>query len=172
MAERRPFVPLLPARRSLIQRLLRRRPRENAVVEINNLLACADSVRAVRREDVLRICEDHRTTLDGPLAGRFERIYRDYLAYCLEDRHLSADEVADLAWLQKLLGIPAPATAAIHEHVSRQLYRCSVAEMLSDGVIDARERDFLGRLQQELAISGRAAHRILEAGMQQRQRRT
>lgn len=170
VTERRPFIPLLPVRRTLTQRLLRRRPRENAVVEINNLLACADSVRDVTREDVLRICEEHRTTLGGPLAGRFERIYRDYLACCLEDRHLSSDELADLAWLQKLLDIPAPATAAIHEHVSRQLYRCSVAEMLNDGVIDAGEREFLGRLQQELAISGRAAHRIMEEKMKQRQR--
>lgn len=170
MTDRRPFTPLLPARRTLVQRLLRRRPRENAVVEINNLLANADHVRDVQHEHIVRILEEHRTTLDGPLAGRFERIYRDYLAYCLEDRHLSGDELADLAWLQKLLDIPALATAAIHEHVSRQLYRCSVSEMLDDGVIDAREREFLGRLQQELAISGRAAHRILEAKMQQRQR--
>lgn len=170
MTERRPFVPLLPARRTLVQRLLRRPPRENAVVEINNMLACADSVREVQREEVLRVLEKHRTTLDGPLSGRFERLYRDYLAYCLEDRHLSSDELADLAWLQKLLDIPAHATAAIHEHVSRQLYRCSVTQMLSDGVIDAREREFLGRLQQDLAISGRTAHHIIEAKVKQRQR--
>ena len=164
-----PFVPLPPARPTLTQRLLRRRPRENAVVEINNLLA-KEGVRGVQRVDVQRICDEHRTSPDGPLAGRFERLYRDYLSYCLRDHHLSDQELGDLAHLQELLDIRAEAAAAIHEHVARRLYRCSVADALRDGVIDADERDFLGRLQQELALSGRAAHRILEAKLQQRQR--
>lgn len=172
MAARSPFTALTPVRRTLIQRLLGRLPRENAAIRINNLLACAAGVRDVRHEDVLRICEEHRTTLDGPLAGRFERIYRDHLSYCLADRHLSPDELADLAHLQKLFGIPAVSAAAIHEHVTRQLYRCSVDQALHDGVIDDNERVFLGQLQQELAISGRAAHRILEAKMRSRQRPT
>lgn len=170
MVPRRPFPTLTPARRTPLQRLLGRRPRDNAVVEINNLLARADTVQAVSRGDIVRICVEHRTTLDGPLSGRFERIYRDYVAYCLEDRHLSDAELADLAHLQKLLGIAADAAAAIHEHVARQLYRCSVDEALNDGIIDDDERAFLGRLQQELAISGRAAHRILETKLRQRQR--
>lgn len=168
-AGRRPFVPLPLVRRTLIQRLLRRRPRENAVVEINNLLA-GTSVRDVQRADVLRICAEHRTTLDGPLSGRFERIYRDYLTYCLSDRHLTEQELGDLAHLQKVLGIRADSAAAIHEHVARRLYSCSVTDALEDGVIDPGEREFLGRLQQELALSGRAAHRILEAKMRQRHR--
>jgi hypothetical protein len=165
MTVRPPFVQLSPLRPTLMQRLLRRRPRENAVIEINNLLAAATNVRAVTRSDIGRICDAHRTSLSGPLAGRFERLYRDYLSYCLEDRRLSGSELADLAHLQKLLGIHAAAAARIHEHVARQVYRCSVADVLDDGVIDAAEREFLGRLQHELAISGRAAHRILEVNM-------
>jgi hypothetical protein len=167
MAARRPFVPLPLVRPTLTQRLRRRRPRENAVVEINNLLAHAASVRDVEQDEIKRICDEHRTSLGGPLAGRFERLYRDYLAYCLEDRHLTREELAGLAHLQKLLSIPAQSAAAIHEHVARQVYSRSVADVLDDGVIDAEERNFLGRLQQELAISGRAAHRILEAKMRQ-----
>ncbi|HSK20507.1 MAG TPA: hypothetical protein VK912_15240 [Longimicrobiales bacterium] len=165
MTARLPFVQLPTARPTLLQRLLRRRPRENAVIEINNLLAAAKHVRTVSRSDVSRICTEHRTSLSGPLAGRFERLYRDYLAYCLEDQHLSDDELADLAHLQNLLDIHAAAAARIHEHVARQVYRCSVADVLDDGVIDAVEREFLGRLQHDLAISGRAAHRILEVNM-------
>lgn len=165
MTGRPPFVPLPPARPTLLQRLRRRRPRENAVIEINNLLAAATTVRAVSRSDVGRICAEHRTSLSGPLAGRFERLYRDYLAYCLEDRHLSDSELADLAHLQNLLNIHAAAAARIHEHVALQVYRRSVADVLDDGVIDTAEREFLGRLQHDLAISGRAAHRILEVNM-------
>jgi hypothetical protein len=165
-----PFTPLTPARPTLGQRLLRRLPRENAVVEITNLLASAGSVRDVTRDDLAPVLEAHRTTLSGPLAGRFERLYRDYLAYCLGDRQLSEDELADLAHLQRLLRIPADTAFAIHEHVARQVYSRSVADVLDDGVIDIEERAFLGRLQQQLAISGKAAHRILESKLRQQQR--
>lgn len=170
MPARRPFGPLPPVRRTLTQRLLRRRPRENAVVEVNNLLAASTSIRSVQREDIKRICDAHRITLTGPLAGRFERLYRDYLSYCLEDRHLSADELADLAHLQSLLDITAESAMMIHDHVARQVYQASVAEVLDDGVVDAGEREFLRRLQHELALSGRSADRILEAKLRQRTR--
>lgn len=160
----RPFTFVEPVRPSLSQRLLRRKPRENAPIEVNNLLAAAASVCDVTRADVDRICAEHRTTADGPLAGRFERMYRDYLTYCLEDRHLSAGELADLAHLRGILRIAPETVADIHEYVARSVYSRSVADVLDDGVIDAAEREFLGRLQQELALSGRAAYRIIESG--------
>ncbi|HEX6309462.1 MAG TPA: NAD(P)-binding domain-containing protein [Longimicrobiales bacterium] len=168
MPVRQPFSELQPVRRTLMQRLLGRMPRENAAVGVNNLLARAAGVRSVSREEVEGICARHRTTLHGPLAGRFERLYRDYLTYCLEDRHLSGAELADLAHLQHVLRIAPETVAAIHEYVARAVYSRSVAQVLDDGVIDAAERDFLGRLQQELALSGRAAHRILESKLRQR----
>ncbi|HEX6132762.1 MAG TPA: hypothetical protein VFZ24_02190 [Longimicrobiales bacterium] len=170
MSERQPFNELRPVPRTLTQRLLGRRPRENAAVEVNNLLARSTGVRAVSREDVERICARHRTSLNGPLAGRFERLYRDYLTYCLEDRHLSGDELADLTHLQNVLRISPETASAIHEYVARAVYSRSVAEVLEDGVIDAGERAFLGRVQQELSLSGRAADRILESKLRQRSR--
>lgn len=165
---RAPFVVQERKRTGLLRRMFGRPHRENAVVEINNLLARADSVRAVTRAEVEEICREHHTDLNGPLAGRFERLYRDYMTFCLADRHLSDDELADLAHLRTILRIPPETTAAIHEYVARSVYSRSVADVLDDGVIDAEERTFLGRLQHELALSSRAAHRIVEARMRQR----
>jgi hypothetical protein len=168
MGVRQPFTQIQLQKPSVIQRLLRRQPRENAFIEINNLMARARQIRAVTGEDVVRICEAHRTDLKGPLGSRTERLYRDYLIYCLEDRHLNEDELSDLAHLKKVLKISNEATAAIHEYVARQVYCKTVAEVLADGVIDESERDFLARLQQSLSLSGRAATRIMEAKLQQR----
>jgi hypothetical protein len=158
-----PFVHIEPRRPTVVQRLLRRRPRENAPVCVNNLLASAARPRDVAPETVHAVCASHGVEMSGRLQGRFERMYRDYLTYCLADRHLTEDELAELAHLKVLLRIAPESAAAIHEHVARQVYSRSVAEVLEDGVIDAEESAFLGRLQQELALSARAAHRIMES---------
>jgi hypothetical protein len=158
-----PFVHIEPRRPSLMQRLLRRRPRENAPVCVNNLLASAQRPRDVTPEQVQAVCNQHGVEMSGRLQGRFERLYRDYLTYCLADRHLTDEELAELAHLKVLLRIAPETAAAIHEYVARQVYSRSVAEVLQDGVVDDAEAAFLGRLQQELALSARAAHRIMEA---------
>jgi hypothetical protein len=157
---RLPFMPLPHAEPTLWQRLLHRRPRENAFVEVNNLLAAAPSVRAIDATDVQRICRLHRVELRGPIAGRFERLYRDYLLYCLEDRHLSDDELADLQHLRVVLRIGSEAALAIHEYAARHVYSRSVGDVLADGIIDEDERAFLSALQRTLSIGPRTADRI------------
>ena len=168
MDARAPFVLLEPVAPTLWQKLLRRKPRENAAVVINNRFARAENVRDVTAADVSGICRDHRARYGAHVAGRLERLYRDYLTWCLADRRLSAEELADLAHLKAVLGIGDATAAAIHDYVTRQVYCRSVGEVLADGVIDDDERAFLAQLQQELAISGRVAGRIVEAKRRQR----
>lgn len=166
---RAPFMFIAPRRPTLLQRLLRRHPRENAPIAVNNRLAEVNRPLEISAEEVNGICARHRADLHGRMQGRFERLYRDYLMYCLQDRRLSDDELADLAHLKTILRIDPVSAAAIHEHVARQVYSLSVAEVLKDGVIDAEESAFLGRLQHELALSARAAHRIIESGLRRRE---
>ncbi|HSJ08757.1 MAG TPA: hypothetical protein VK928_02560 [Longimicrobiales bacterium] len=165
---RRPFAPLPFVAPTLLETLLRRRPRENAFIAINNLLAAAACVRDVSPLDVLRACDEYRADIRGPLGARLERLYSDYLLFCLEDRHLSAAELSDLAHLRTVLRIDDHAAARIQDHGARHVYGRSVDEVLEDGVIDPGERDFLDTLRRELALSGRAAGRILERKLQQR----
>jgi hypothetical protein len=126
-----PFTMQAPRPATFWQRLLGRRPPENAVIETNNLLARADSVRAVAPEHIDWICNTYGMDLRRDLAGRAERFYREYLLYCLQDHHLSEEEHADL------------------QHLN-----------LEDGRIDPGERAFLDRLQRALALPDRAAQRI------------
>lgn len=160
MSDRRPFTPIPPVPQSFWQRILNRQPKENAFIEINNMLAAADSVLDVDPESIHDVSRRYRTSLSGPLAGRLERLYRDYLTCCLEDRHLSESELAGLSHLAMLLRLDKPTILAIHDYVARYVYSRSVAEVLEDGVIDADERAFLHQLQQDLALPARAAERI------------
>ena len=151
-AARSAFQTLPLSRVSLLRQLLRRPPRENAWLEVNNLLACAETVRDVRPEQVARIADRYGMPLRGEFIGRLERLYRDYLVHCLDDRRLSAEEVADLAHLKRILRLSDRTAASIHESVARQVYSQSVEAALADGRIDPDEREFLDTLQSHLAL--------------------
>src|SRR4051812_27227021 len=160
---RRPFehLPLKP--RTLLQRGLHRYPRENAWVEVNNLLASAEQVRDVRPEQVARIADRYRMPFRDEFCGRLERLYRDYLLFCLADSRLSTEELSDLAHLKRILRLNDQSMCAIHESVARQVYAQSVDAVLADGRIDDDEREFLNTLQQHLGIPGAVVARIMEA---------
>ena len=158
-----PFTEQTPRRATVWQRLLGREPRENAVIEANNLFARAVAVRDVAPEEIDWICQRFGIDLRRELSGRAERLYREYLIYCLKDHHLSEEEHADLRHLQRVLRLDPQSVAAIHENVARQVYSRSLAGVLEDGRIDAAERAFLDRLQRDLAIPDRAVQRIVDA---------
>jgi uncharacterized membrane protein YebE (DUF533 family) len=152
-----------------MQRAIGRKPRENAWVEVNNLLASVDEIREVRPEQVARIAERYRMPLRGEFVGRLERLYRDYLVYCLADARLSAEELCDLAHLKRILRLTDRALAEIHESVAKQVYALTVDAVLADGRIDPAERAFLDTLQQHLAISGKVVDRIMLARRRRRE---
>jgi hypothetical protein len=168
-ATRRPFEKLPLSRGTLVQRAIGRKPRENAWVEVNNLLASVDEIREVRPEQVARIAERYRMPLRGEFVGRLERLYRDYLVYCLADARLSAEELCDLAHLKRILRLTDRALAEIHESVAKQVYALTVDAVLADGRIDPAERAFLDTLQQHLAISGKVVDRIMLARRRRRE---
>lgn len=167
-ATRRPFDKLPLSRGTLMQRALGRKPRENAWIEVNNLLAGVDEIREVRPEQVARIAERYRMPMRGEFVGRLERLYRDYLLYCLADARLSAEELCDLAHLKRILRLTDRALTEIHEAVAKQVYALTVDAVLADGRIDAAEREFLDTLQQHLAISGKVVDGIMLARRKRR----
>ena len=162
-AVRPPFSVLPLQRRSLVERVLGRLPRENAWIEVNNLLASASEIRAVRPEQVARIADRYDTPLRGEFCGRLERLYRDYLLYCLSDRRLTSEEMADLAHLKRILRLHNRALGAIHENVAQQLYARGVNDLLVDAGVDPEEREFLHSLQICLAAPARVAQRARAA---------
>jgi flavin-binding protein dodecin len=100
------------------------------------------------------------------LARRFvsdrKHLYRRYLAYCLEDRVLSAEENAELEHLAKLLHLGAGELAAVHDEVAHEVYGRAVREVLEDLKISPQEDAFLRRLRGDLQLSETEAEQMLE----------
>ncbi len=160
---RTPFERIPLQQPTILQRIMRRRPRENAWIEVNNLLAGVAEVRGIRPEQIARIAEHYRIPMRGEFCGRLERFYRDYLLFCLADRRISGEELSDLAHLKRILRLNDHVVCAIHEIVAKHVYAESVDAVLADGRIDPHEREFLHTLQDHLALSAQVAERIMEA---------
>jgi len=162
-----PFSPLEPTKPTLAQRLLQRSPARNALIVLHGMLPAAASPREVKAEDVARIERTYGVDIGASFHGELERSYREYMLFCLTDRRLSEEEVADLDHLRMLFRLDARTCEAIQRNVARQVYLRSVTDVLADGTIDAAEREFLHRLQEHLAIPESIADNILEVKEQQ-----
>ena len=162
MPEPGPFVRQRRPRMAQLRRLLRGRSTASARVELNNLFV-GRPARSVTQAEVDALCRRHRVDLRRDLGATAERLYRAFLAYCLEDSQLGDDELCDLAHLQRILSVNDRTADAIHDYVARKVYCESVSDALEDGRIDPAEREFLHRLQQHLELPDRIAAKIIES---------
>ena len=144
---------------SFLQRVTGQRPKENALIEINNMFA-KRPVRTVSISDIEKVAESYKFNVfkkfQGPLIG----LYRDYLIHCLSDKVLTNEEIKDLLHLKHALGLNDKVVSKIHSEVSESVYSKSVDEAIADGRLDPDEEAFLDKLQQELKLPQEVAQRI------------
>jgi phage FluMu protein Com len=142
------------------QRRLGQMPKENAIVEINNLLADAQRVQDVSVEDIRRIADAHGVDIYKKFQGEREAFYRDYLRYCLADKVLTDDELKDLSHLKCILGLSDVRASHIYTKVAESVYQKSLAEVIADSQIDSNEKVFLEKLQRDLNLPEEVVQRI------------
>ncbi|SFF03004.1 hypothetical protein [Spirosoma endophyticum] len=150
---------LLP--RSFMQRLLNQHPLENAIIELNNLLASMP-VRSISAADINSIERKYNLTLLDTFTLNLEEFYTVYLNYALQDRRLSEEASADLSHLQILLQLPPQTIKLLQERIGEVIYRQSIEEVINDGVVTSEEHQFLQRLQQTLSLPSDLANKISE----------
>jgi hypothetical protein len=144
----------------LHQRLLGQIRKENAIIEINNLFANAETVRDISVEDIRRIADAYRVDIYRKFQGERESFYRDYLRYCLADKVLTDDELKDLSHLKSILGLSDLTASHIYTKVAESIYQKTFAEVIADSQIDANEKVFLEKLQRDLNLPEEIVERI------------
>lgn len=145
---------------NLLQRVLNRKPKKNIIVEINNRLAQASSIRQVTVGDVQAIADNYKVNLQKEFPKELALFYENYLKHCLIDKTLTEEETAELSHLKHLLGLNDKAIDKIHKEVAEAVYHESINEAISDGRLDPHERTFLEKLQRELKLPDEIAQKI------------
>ena len=163
-----PFAVLTEKTPNLLHRLLRKEPKENAIVAINNLLAHASHPSEVAEPAVQEVAERYTVNLQRSFSSELQELYAQFLRHCLEDQSLSEREVTELAHLKQILGLTDSQVGEIHANIVGAVYSASVDEVVADGRLSEEERDFLTKLESELRLPSELAGRIATEHVQAR----
>ena len=146
-------------RPNLFQRIFKQNPPENALIEINNLLA-SKRIADVSVEEISAIGEKYKLNLYQTFQKNFLEMYAAQLKFALIDNKLTNDELDDLRALKEILGLQQFQVNSIHEKLAGEIYRRGVVSSVEDGKITKEEKKSLKKLEAELCISKDLEKRI------------
>lgn len=150
-------VPLIE--QSLMQRLLKQQPEDNAILEVNNLLATTD-IQNISESDIKSISQRYKVNLVNKFSLNLEEFYAVLLNYALNDKHLSKDEVDDLEHLKNIFQLDTQNISQIHLNIGKGIYQKSFEEAIADGILTKEELLFLENLETTLQLPKEIADKI------------
>jgi|SRR5690606_18045189 len=152
-------VPL--TKQSFLQKLLKQYPEENAVIEVNNLLA-TKAVSMITKKEIADIEKRYNLKLERIFRLNLEEFYAVYLNNCLLDRKLDDREIQDLKHLKSLFSLNDKTIAYLHDQIGLLVYKASIQEAVADGRLTQDEKSFLAQLENELKLPNALAAKISE----------
>ncbi len=145
----------------LIQKILGRKPKINAITEINNLFARSqDNLRQVSLEQVIHITGRYKVNLSSRFKEERMGLFQSYLHACLENNKLDQQEVEDLKHLRSLLMLKEKDTREQIRRATARLYEKHLRDTLSNGELSPKERDMLEQLKKDLLLSHKMAEKL------------
>ncbi|MFT3947890.1 MAG: hypothetical protein QM763_13050 [Agriterribacter sp.] len=147
------------ANTSFLQRLFKQFPQENAVIELNNLLATKEILKISKRE-ISEIEEQYKLSLNKEFKLNLEEFYAVYLNYCLADKILNEQELAELNHLKHILELDDKTINKLHAKIGENIYKKSFQEAVADGRLTKDEEEFLSKLESALRLPKELAEKI------------
>ncbi len=141
--------PLVP--KSTFQKLFNTQPAENALIEINNLLA-SKSLSEITDRDSKVIMLKYNFNITDKFPKGLRELYETYLRNCLEDNFLSEKEKLELDSLRKILFLQEEDIVEIHNRLSTEIFIQAYEEAIKDGVYDNSEETKIDDLRANLNI--------------------
>ncbi|WP_273214999.1 hypothetical protein [Runella zeae] len=145
---------------SFMQRLLRQQPVENAVIELNNLLA-TQSILTINSTDLAAIEQRYGLSLSQFMLN-LEEFYAVYFNYQLTNQLLVGNGLAELNHLRTLFQLPSQSVEMIHNRIGEVAYRQRVEKAIVYGQVTAEDKAALLELQTVTSISSELAGAIFE----------
>ncbi len=146
-------------KQSFLQKLFKKFPSQNFIIEVNNLLS-ANPVLSIEKYHIADIVGKYGANLGTNNVNKLANFYSDYLIHCLNDKKLSSNEMHELKHLKEVLSLSDKEVEEIHNKTSGAIYKKSINEIIADGVLDRNEEDFLNKLQLELQLPIEVANKI------------
>ena len=138
--------------------LLGRRPKENAFLEIHNVVASLPIYHI--SEDALTACLSRYGITQEEAKSRLLNIYSQVLEHFIKDLSISDDEVEQLRHLATIFKLSSAEVSQIHTELVYPHYEKAVRHALRDRHLSNDERAALDHLCRKLRIPESAANEI------------
>lgn len=148
--------------RGFLQRIFRQTDPEDAIIEINNLLATTP-ILDISLQKIYDIGLRYKVNIPVEFERNLDEFYAAYLYQCLSDKFLSSQEESELSHLKKLLGLSDAKVAHMHQRLAGIVYKQTLDECIVDGRMDAKEKAFLSKLQIDIRLTDKTVDSISTA---------
>jgi len=135
---------------NLTDKFLRQEPKENAFIEINNVIA-SSPLEQVSRHDIERILVKHEIS-EKQGKPRLLQIYSRVLRHYAKDFQISDQEAASLMHLQEILFLTGHETGNVHAQVLYPIFQNAIKNAIFDGRLTSEEERWLNIVAQKLRI--------------------
>jgi uncharacterized tellurite resistance protein B-like protein len=158
------FTPKKSKKPSFIDKILKRAPKENAIIEINNLLVeNEDDLIKVNLGHIQEIADRYKIKLSKKFKPlRFE-LFRKYIHHCLEDQVIDENEVNTIQHLKELLYLTDAEVKHMLDFETKKIFDREVKVAVSDGKLTQDEKDKLEILKKNLLLTDETAKDILKS---------
>lgn len=135
---------------TFMDKLLKREPRENAFVRINNLLSCVPLLRISRREidDCLAKYDISHEKAKSRLVNFYSVILRDFV----KNMEISKSQLEQLLHLQHIFSLDDCEVAPINSAILYPIYRTFIRRAISDGHLTSEQSGQIRKLSEQLGI--------------------
>ena len=143
---------------SFMDKVLRREPRENAFVEINNLLACVPIFK-LDREAINKSLDKYEVEHEKA-RSRLLNFYTIILKHFLNDANLDNTELERLHHLKYIFTLDDREISSIHQNIVQPIYKRHVRKAISDGDLTEQESEGLKKIAERLFIPKEFAKKL------------
>ena len=143
---------------TFMDKLLKREPRENAFVQINNLLACVP-ILEIDRETINQCLDEHDVSHEkakSRLINFYSVILRDFVT----DLEISKLQLDELLHLQHIFSLQDADIAPINSAVLYPNYRNFIRRVISDGQLTGAQSRQIRTLSERLGIPRHIAENL------------
>lgn len=147
--------------RNFFQRILSRLPKENAYIEINNLLAQNENqIQTITSDKISLIAEKYKIDLKKSNNAGLIDLFIKHLKECLLDKKLDQSQIDTLNHLKVILFLDETETQEIIKKETEEILSKQVKLTFATGKMDDSKWESLDKLKSDLLISTEDAEGI------------
>lgn len=139
---------------SVLQKIFKQKPEENAIIRVNNLLAMKQ-IRDIQPADIAAIEKEYEVKLAVQFVLNLEEFYAVYLGFSLRKNTLSDDDIADLAHLKVLFKLSDKSVESLHIRLGEKIFRTAFSKAIADGRLGDQKENTLAVLGHRIGIPKR-----------------